>query len=246
MRRYAVLVVLLSLFAAIKATGQQQGAAGGDAVVLITIDGARTEEIFGGLDVDVLKSTLKEGQRVEDTASYRRFWAASREDRRQKLLPFFWSLVTAHGSIAGDSSSGSPVRLGNRHWFSYPGYAEILLGEPHDEAIKSNDPTRNPYTTVLEMLRQELKLPKERVATFASWGVFNEIAEHREGATFVNAGVEALPATDDERTPSQRTSGAGGHPVGEHALRCIHVRPGDETPCGRTAPSSLPRAWRDR
>ena len=33
-----------------------------DAVVLITLDGARTEEIFGGLDLDVLKSTLKPDQ----------------------------------------------------------------------------------------------------------------------------------------------------------------------------------------
>ena len=68
------------------------------------------------------------------------------------------------------------MRLGNRHWFSYPGYAEILVGEPHDDTIKSNDPIQNPYSTVLEALREHLKLPRERVAVFAGWGVFNEIS----------------------------------------------------------------------
>jgi hypothetical protein len=111
-------------------------------------------------------------------------------------MPFLWQLVASEGSIAGDRSAGSSVQLRNHLWFSYPGYAEILLGEPHDEAITSNDPLRNPYTTVLERLREALRLPREKVATFASWGVFNAIAEHVEGATLVNAGPEPLGAAD--------------------------------------------------
>jgi hypothetical protein len=164
----------------------------GDNVVLITLDGARTEEIFGGLQLDVLKSTMREKQVVEDSPAYRRFWAATPEERRQKLMPFFWSLVTREGSIAGNRRLGSSVRLTNGHWFSYPGYSEMLLGEAHDDEIKSNDPIRNPYTTVLETLRDRLRLPAEKVATFASWSVFNEIVEHEAGKTFVNAGVEPL------------------------------------------------------
>jgi hypothetical protein len=167
----------------------------GDNVILVTIDGTRTEEIFGGLDLEVLKSTLPKGQVVETTSSYRRFWAASREERRRKLMPFLWTLVSEHGSIAGDAQAGSVVRLRNRHWFSYPGYAEILLGEPNDDVIKSNDPIRNPFPTVLERIREQLGLQPEQVATFGSWSVFNEIVEHTDGATFVNAGVESVPGT---------------------------------------------------
>jgi hypothetical protein len=163
-----------------------------DAVVLVTLDGARTEEIFGGLDLDLLKSTLKSGQVLEQQPVYRRFWAATADERRRKLMPFFWKLVTEHGSIAGNSKLGSAVRLGNAHWFSYPGYSEILLGEPHDAEIKSNDPIRNPFPTVLETLREKGGLSREKVATFAGWSVFNEIVEHTEGATFTNAGVEPL------------------------------------------------------
>jgi hypothetical protein len=173
-----------------------QSSGSGDNVILITLDGARTEEIFGGLDLDVLKSTLKDGQKVEETTSYKRYWASTPEERRRKLMPFFWSLVTDHGSIAGDRRSGSAVRLGNTHWFSYPGYAEILLGEPHDAAIKSNDPIRNPYPTVLEAIQRKHNLPREKVATFAGWAVFNQIVEHAEGATLTNAGVEPLESGD--------------------------------------------------
>lgn len=169
-----------------------------DAVVLVTLDGARHEEIFGGLDVDVLRSTLREKQRLEDSPLYKRFWAPTPAERRRKLMPFFWTLVTEHGSIAGNPALGSDVRLSNRKRFSYPGYAEILVGRALDDVITSNDPVRNPEETVLEGLRRVLRLSPRQVATFASWDVFNAIAEHAAGATTVNAGYEPLAIPGDE------------------------------------------------
>src|SRR5262245_25025256 len=167
-------------------------------VVLITLDGVRTEEIFGGLNLEILRSTLEPNRHAEDTPIYKRFWAQTREERRRRLMPFFWSLVTEHGTIAGDEQAGSAVRLSNRQWFSYPGYAEILLGEAHDDVVKSNEPIRNPFPTVLEAIRESHNLPREQVATFASWPVFNEIAEHTVGATFINAGVETFDAPGED------------------------------------------------
>ena len=171
----------------------------GDTVILLTLDGARHEEIFGGLDVDILKSTLKENQRVEDSPVYARFWAPTPDERRRKLLPFFWRLVTEQGSIAGNAALGSEARLTNQMRFSYPGYAELLLGQAFDAEIHSNDPIRNPHETVLERLRAARGLSREQVATFASWDVINAIAEHTEGATTINAGYETLatPATPE-------------------------------------------------
>jgi hypothetical protein len=164
-------------------------------VILMTLDGARVEEIFGGMDLEVLRSTLRPGQKVEDSPAYRRFWAETAKERREKLLPFFWkTLMLQHGSIAGNPAVGSVVRLANRHRFSYPGYAEILLGETHDDVIKSNDPIQNPYSTVLEVLRERLGVEAEKVATIASWAHFNAIAEHTKGATFTNAGQEPFAA----------------------------------------------------
>ena len=72
-----------------------------------------------------------------------------------------------HGSIAGNAQRESSVTLTNRHRFSYPGYAELLLGEAHDDVVASNDPIRNPYVTLLEELKRALALPTAGVAVFA-------------------------------------------------------------------------------
>ncbi len=195
-----VLFVLACVVVAGEWVGGQNRAAPTDNVILITLDGTRVEEMFGGMNVDILRSTLRPEQKLEDSPIYRRFWAESPEARREKLMPFFWkTLMAQHGSIAGNTMLGSSVRLANRHRFSYPGYSEILLGEPHDDQIKSNDPIRNPYRTVLEAIREHLGVAPERVATIASWAHFNAIVESTEGATFVNAGQEALtPAAGHE------------------------------------------------
>ena len=198
MRRLTVLALLLAWLTASPSSSVEQTPPSDDRLVLVTIDGARTEEVFGGLDLAVLKSTLRDAQRAEETSAYRRYWAPTRDDRRRKLMPFFWQLMTSEGSVAGDRAVGSSVRLGNAHWFSYPGYAEILLGEPHDAVIASNDPVRNPFPTVLEIIRARLNLTPAEVATFASWSVFNHIVEHTEGATLVNAGIEALESADPD------------------------------------------------
>jgi hypothetical protein len=166
-------------------------------VVLITLDGARLEEIFGGLNAEAFQSTLRDGQRLADQPLYRRYWADTAEERRRRLMPFFWGpLMRDHGSIAGNPARHSRVHLRNRHWFSYPGYAELLLGVAHDETIASNDPVRITFKTVLEHLRDELKLGREDVAAFTSWDVFPSIVEHREGALRVNAGYARSESPD--------------------------------------------------
>ena len=112
-------------------------------------------------------------------------------------MPFFWrTLMARHGSIAGNKAAGSSVTLTNTHRFSYPGYSEILLGEAHDDTIKSNDPLRNPYVTVLEELKARLGLPPAGVGVFGSWNVFDAIVEHTSGALTVNAGYEAFDHPD--------------------------------------------------
>jgi hypothetical protein len=167
------------------------------AIVLITLDGARIEEVFGGFDASIVQSQLKPGQRLEDQSLYKRYWATTPEARREKLLPFFWgTLMREHGSVAGNPAAGSRVHLTNQHWFSYPGYSEILVGRAHDELIKSNDATRNPNRTVLEFLQSSRGLSREQVAAFASWDVFSAIVEHKEGALTVNAGYQKFDSPD--------------------------------------------------
>ena len=66
---------------------------------------------------------------------YKRYWAPTPEERRVRLMPFFWgTLMRDHGSIAGNPARASRVRLTNDHAFSYPGYSEMLTGRAHDES----------------------------------------------------------------------------------------------------------------
>jgi hypothetical protein len=193
----SLLLLLAGLVLTAPAHGPITAQSNSHAVILITLDGARTEEMFGGLDAEVFKSTLRDTQRLEDQPAYQSFWASSPDARREKLMPFFWgTLMRQHGSIAGNRRTGSTVTLTNIHRFSYPGYSEILLGEAHDDVIKSNDPIRNPFQTVLEVLQARLKLTRAQAAVFASWNVFDAIVEHTEHSLTVNAGFEAFDSTD--------------------------------------------------
>jgi hypothetical protein len=114
-------------------------------------------------------------------------------------MPFFWgTLMRDHGSIAGNPARGSRVHLTNRHAFSYPGYAEMLLGRAHDDAINSNAPTRNPFPTVLEFLKRRLNLTTPQAAVFTSWSVHSAIVEHTPGTLTVNSGYTVFESPSED------------------------------------------------
>ncbi len=160
-------------------------------VILITLDGARTQEIFGGLDAEVFKSTNKNFDR---TAAYKRFNAASPTERREKLMPFFWqTLMKSHGSIAGNRDLKSEVKTTNKLWFSYPGYSEILTGEPQAE-IQSNDFVRYPHETALDYAQRRLGLKATEVAQVGSWDGFKYAASQKDGSFFMSGAYDAVPA----------------------------------------------------
>ena len=196
---WLTLVPVLVCAATISCSRPRVEAAPTGNVVLLTLDGVRWQEIFGGMDESLLRSTVPRNSDVTASASYKQFAGASPSERRERLMPFLWrTFVADHGFIAGDRNAASLVSVTNGHWFSYPGYSEILTGQAHDDAIKSNDPVRNPFPSVLQFARRKLQLAPEAVATFASWGVFNEIVESEHGATVVNAGVAPYESSTPE------------------------------------------------
>ncbi|MDQ3673909.1 MAG: hypothetical protein M3365_06000, partial [Gemmatimonadota bacterium] len=60
--------------------GTQALTPAGDNLILITLDGARIEEMFGGMDEGILRSTLPEKARVEDHLTFTRFTAGTPEE----------------------------------------------------------------------------------------------------------------------------------------------------------------------
>jgi len=175
-------------------------------LILITLDGARVQEIFGGLDVEVLRAGLKKDERLEETRAYKQYWAATPEARRARVMPFFWNeWMAAHGSIAGNRAAGSRFGITNTHRFSYPGYAEILTGEAHDAVIDSNDNRRYAFPTLLDVAKRRLSLSRDQVAAFGSWETFRWIASAEEDSFVVNAGYQEFAS---ERPDVQRLSRA--------------------------------------
>ncbi|MEO9894205.1 phosphoglyceromutase [Aurantibacter sp.] len=155
-------------------------------VVLITLDGLRWQELFTGADPLLVANK----QYVHDTTGLKKqFWKETAAERRETLLPFFWSKVTALGQIHGNRNFGSKVNLTNKMWFSYPGYNEILTGKADDERIDSNAKINNPSKTVLEIANSDVRY-KGKVAAFGSWDVFPYIINEERSGVPVNAGFE--------------------------------------------------------
>ena len=166
-------------------------------VWIITLDGLRWQELFAGADPELIADT----RYVSDTQSLKdAFWAESPEQRRQLLMPFFWSTLAKEGQLIGNRNLNSQVNLTNDQWFSYPGYNEILTGYA-DPNITSNAKKYNPNSTILEIANQSPGF-EGKVAAFGSWDVFPYIINDQRSGVHVNAGFQ--PAT--EETLSERES----------------------------------------
>ena len=59
-------------------------------VVLVTMDGARWQDVLAGLDESLLRDSSPKGADITVSPSYRRFWAATPTERRERLMPFLW------------------------------------------------------------------------------------------------------------------------------------------------------------
>lgn len=166
-------------------------------VLVVTMDGMRWQEVFGGMSPDLL--TEKEGGVTDPAPVERRFGAPTPVERRERLMPFFWTIAARQGQVFGDPSLSSVARVTNGLRFSYPGYNELLAGFP-DPRIDSNDKVLNPNVTVLEWLSRRPGFDG-RVAAFASWELLPWILnEARSGIPCNGEGAPVpQPATDRER-----------------------------------------------
>jgi hypothetical protein len=158
-----------------------------DNLIIITLDGMRWQEVFGGVDTVLVnnKSFTK-----DSTGIMKNFWSDDVAERRAKLFPFFWSTVARQGQLYGNRNYGNYANVLNRYWFSYPGYNEIFTGYP-DTAVNSNDKILNKNTNVLEFINKQPGY-KGKVAAFATWDVFPYILNEPRSRLYVNADVDTL------------------------------------------------------
>lgn len=152
-------------------------------IFLITFDGLRWQEVYGG----AMDSLIDNRELTVDQEEIKsRFSAPTREEAREKLMPWFWSTLEKEGQLYGNRWEGNNVNCANRFWFSYPGYNEILCGYS-DPEIVSNNKIYNPNKTILEWLN-EMPAYAGKVAAFGSWDVFPYIINDKRSGIPVNAG----------------------------------------------------------
>ena len=65
------------------------------------------------------------------------YWSDDEKERRQKLMPFFWSVLAKKGQLFGNRQYNNKVNTANIYTFSYPGYNEIFTGNT-DLLVSSN------------------------------------------------------------------------------------------------------------
>lgn len=167
-------------------------------VFIITFDGLRWQELYGGADA----ALIGDKDYVENVEALKKeFWAEDAKTRREKLFPFFWSEIATKGQMYGNRNEGSKVNCANGMWFSYPGYNEILSGFADDKRITSNDKIPNPNKTVLEFVNNQPQY-KSKVAGFGSWDVFPYIINAERSGIPVNAGF--MKATGSSLTDREK------------------------------------------
>ncbi|HTQ64268.1 MAG TPA: alkaline phosphatase family protein [Puia sp.] len=156
-------------------------------MIIVTLDGMRWQEVFGGVD----KAILDDKRFTRDSEDIaKKFWSDDANERRKKLFPFFWNTIAHEGQLYGNRNIGSEVNNANPYKFSYPGYNEIFTGYP-DTAVNSNDKILNKNTNVLEFINKQ-KGYTGRVAVFSTWDVFPYILNKWRSGIYVNSDVDTL------------------------------------------------------
>src|SRR3954463_9051662 len=83
-------------------------------VILVTFDGYRWQELFGGADKKWMTKRF-----VGDVDKLKaQFNAPTPEERRKKLMPFFWSTIANHGTLIGNRKLKSKMDVTNGYKFS--------------------------------------------------------------------------------------------------------------------------------
>ena len=162
-------------------------------VVLVTLDGVRVQDLFGGLDEVV--AAHDERKLYSDMAAMRaRFGAATPGERRAKLMPQLWTRLAAQGVVLGNPAHGNHVRVQNDVYWSTPGYVEMLTGAPREEVV-DNELRRSPNRTALEHARAELGLDFGQVAAIGSWDGFAHAASSSDDAFTMVGAYDDVPET---------------------------------------------------
>ena len=181
---------------------------------IITLDGFRWQELFNGADSALVHDP---SMNIDTSISKAMYWSDKKEERRKKLLPFFWNVIASQGELWGNRALGNNVNVSNPYALSYPGYNEILTGRV-DYSIWDNEKRRNRNKNILQVLNDSSAYAG-KVAAFTSWELFPYILDKEHRGSFVlNSGLQNVEGR--ELSPAQeRLNEVQGHMHDEGSTR---------------------------
>jgi len=153
---------------------------------IITLDGMRWQEIFSGADSALLQDETYTSSRNTKAL----YWAPTAEERRKKLLPFFWNVIAQQGELYGNRQYQNKMNVSNPYALSYPGYNELLTGNV-DLSIFNNGKSYNKNLSVLDELNASATY-RNKVAAFTSWDAFPYILNKTKTTIHLNSGYEDI------------------------------------------------------
>src|SRR4030095_11160735 len=100
MKKIFILVSFFLLIASIKAQQVEN-------IIIITTDGFRWQEVFKGMDSAIANnSKFNQG---DSSYIFEKYWGNNENERRKKLMPFFWNTIVNHGQLYGNRNLGNKV-----------------------------------------------------------------------------------------------------------------------------------------
>lgn len=160
-------------------------------LIIVTLDGYRWQEVFGGADEQLLFvdsiNTSSRKDRIE------KYWADTPQERRKKLMPFFWNTIATEGKLYGNRHFGNNVGVSNVSNLTYPGFNEMFSGYP-DPNYKSNERIMNPNINIFEILN-ELPEYEDKIGIFTRGGGFPYILNRERNNLYMVSGIEENEST---------------------------------------------------
>lgn len=178
--RFAAPIILL-LVACLSVAGQELKTRN---VIIVTLDGYRWKELFEGADSRILLNPKYN----DDPSAAVAYNGGTVEERRSKLMPFFWNVIAREGQLYGNRSFKNKVNCSNNHLLSYPGYSEMFVGYAA-KGVSGNDKKYNPNPTVFEYLVDHGNFDNQ-IAAFGTWDVFDYILREKTSNIYVNCGKD--------------------------------------------------------
>ncbi|MCX6274605.1 MAG: alkaline phosphatase family protein [Bacteroidetes bacterium] len=178
--------ILILIFSLCFRLGFSQAGSGTENIIVVTTDGFRWQEVFGGMDSLIAVDSAFNQNDMKGI--FKNYWAFTQEERRKALMPFLWGTMERHGQIYGNRKYHVDVDNANPYWFSYPGYSEIFCGYV-DTAINSNKYPPNPHTNVLEYINHQPGFAG-KVSAFCAWDAFDRILNEERSGFPVTCGAE--------------------------------------------------------